>query len=224
MDDLLEDPADHLGDRRLAVARGAVQQERTLRVDRRPQATDQLFRNDQAFQPLGQGLAVDLLAPDPLAVDLTVIVRQGNRRGPDVLGQAERLDGPFAPLAEQGKPELGMPAVAGQAEVLDQRPVLDLLHQRIDDRRVELERVGKLRGGLQAAHVHGFEQQADHVVQPEPGFGDRPRRRRAVAHERPDFLSSHRIDVRAVPLGSAEMVHGAVRCVCLMRWNLGLMC
>ena len=131
---LLEHVFDRLGDDRLAVSRGTVQQDGAPGIHRRPDQFDQLLGHDQMGKAFGKRFGADLFVGDQLFLNLLPIVRQGDRRRADILRLVQGLDGPLRAFARQAVSQFRNQAVAESAQGLHQAFFLGVVDQHRDDR------------------------------------------------------------------------------------------
>src|SRR6185369_4126870 len=125
VDDILEDAADLLGDRGLAVAGRAVEQHRAAGIDRRPDLVDEGFRDHEIGESLLDRRAVDALVGDALALNAVDVVGERDRNGANILVLLERVHRPSPALLAEHVAHLGL--AVGGAENVEQLSLLRLL-------------------------------------------------------------------------------------------------
>ena len=191
--DVLEDLADDLGDRGLAVAGRSVDQHRVAGIDRGTETHQEPLRHDQALERLFHALARNRLVGDALAQDAILPGFERDRRGTEILAVLDRFLGPFAAGLGQGVAHFRNCAAAADrgAERLHQLAVLGVRQQLIDDADRQLQRFGELRWHLHALEEHALQHQLQQEHRIDTGFLEVERRRRHFADHRGDLLLRH---------------------------------
>ena len=160
VDDVFKQMADDLGNRRLAVARRTIEQDRAPGIDGRPQCADQAVRYDQIGEALHQRIAGNLLGGELLALDLPAEVVQRHRCRADIKRLRQGFGRPFPTFRGQAKAKFRTKAQARGPEYLSQIAILGFIKELIDDRQGELQLGRKLGARLQSAHIDGLQEQA----------------------------------------------------------------
>ena len=192
-DHVLEDLADDLGDRGLAVAGRSVDQHRVAGVDRRAEAHQEPLRHDQALERFLHARARDRFVGDALAQDAVLPGFERNRRRTEILAVLDRFLGPFAAGLGQGIAHFRNRAAAADrgAERFHQLAVLGVGEQLVDDADGQLQRFGELRWHFHALEEHALQHQLQQEHRIDTGFLEVERRRRHLADHRADLLLRH---------------------------------
>ena len=162
IDDVLEDLADDLRHRRLAIAGGPVNENRVAGIDRRAQPTQKAIGHDQTCETLLESLAGHMFVGDALALNAILIVLQRHRRRSEILASLHGVVDEFTPRPRQGQPQFSHRAAGGgHRQRLHELSILGFLQDLVDDVAGQFQGVGDLRRGLELFRVHALHRQLE---------------------------------------------------------------
>jgi hypothetical protein len=182
VDHIVEDAADLFGDRSLAVAGRAIEEDRAAGIDGRTKLVDECLRYHHVGEGGVERGAVDPLIGDPLAVDALGIGGERNRRGTHILVLAEGVLGPLLALFGQGVAQLRHGKIAGGAQDVEELAFLSLLDNELDDARRQLDDLADHRRCFGPSRIDGLDCEIEEILNGKPGVGERAGAWRRLMH------------------------------------------
>ena len=203
-----ERPADPFGHDGLAVSGSAVEEERLARIHRRPELIEHRAVDDEILEPFREAVAIDIRPRRHAGADVGAVLRQRNRRRPDVLGDLQELHGPVPAQVGQDV-AVSRAAGAARAAHFDELLGAGVLDHRVEHRVRQAERLGQARArGL--APDQRLQHQLRQRVAVQAGVGDGGGRRRRSRLFRGRGL--RRVEGQCAGAHSAPPVASSMRC------------